>query len=424
MKYLIRHGQTDHNVRGIYQSTSDCQPLTPTGEKQILSIGRQLESKRMTSILSSPSFRARQSASLLCHRLSLDAEICDWLAEVSNPKWSGLSKKLIQSKFSSDWKAWRDHPDTVYWGNLNRVLDDKARDVVFGMNRLRASSEDILVSHDHTLRSIMIQQCGLNISSHKKFSIPQGSLSLLDYTNGQPSKIRAMGLCFDDEGPCRVSCNKSARIILVRHGATDGNASRIYQGLSSDLGLSHDGLQQMAFSAELLSKIEPTFIFTSELRRTQESAEILGFSKHPIQDSRLNEFDYGHWVGKTESEVMSQFPNEYRKFYDGSHSQPIHGAESFEGFRKRIRDALFDIIKKLMSSNDIAGRTAIIVTHDVAARIAICELLNINPSTFVRFPICNGGISVIELSPGGYWRLVLHNALNTNIADRYDHAYF
>jgi len=106
-------------------------------------------------------------------------------------------------------------------------------------------------------------------------------------------------------------------IVLVRHGETDWNRDRRFQG-QADIVLNETGRAQVrALAAEL---VRETFsiVYTSPLRRAAESAEILAaaleLEVRPCD--ALMEIHVGSWSGLTVPEVATQFPDGHRRWLD------------------------------------------------------------------------------------------------------------
>ncbi|MBA3332453.1 MAG: histidine phosphatase family protein [Actinobacteria bacterium] len=106
-------------------------------------------------------------------------------------------------------------------------------------------------------------------------------------------------------------------IVLVRHGETDWNRDRRFQG-QADIVLNETGRAQVrALAAEL---VRETFsiVYTSPLRRAAESAEILAaaleLEVRPCD--ALMEIHVGSWSGLTVPEVATQFPGGHRRWLD------------------------------------------------------------------------------------------------------------
>ncbi|MDP3986600.1 MAG: histidine phosphatase family protein [Nanoarchaeota archaeon] len=85
------------------------------------------------------------------------------------------------------------------------------------------------------------------------------------------------------------------KIYLIRHGESEGNRLGINQGQKNDFPLTENGRDQSSRVAERLAKEKICAIYSSDLRRAKETAEII-CSPHkliPILDERLRERDFG-----------------------------------------------------------------------------------------------------------------------------------
>jgi broad specificity phosphatase PhoE len=98
-------------------------------------------------------------------------------------------------------------------------------------------------------------------------------------------------------------------IVLVRHGETDWNRERRYQG-HADTPLNEAGRAQARELAEMLRSEDVSAVYTSPLRRASETARIvagrLGLEARELEP--LREIDVGDWQGLTVDEVRTRFP--------------------------------------------------------------------------------------------------------------------
>jgi 2,3-bisphosphoglycerate-dependent phosphoglycerate mutase len=87
-------------------------------------------------------------------------------------------------------------------------------------------------------------------------------------------------------------------LYLVRHGQTEWNKKEILQG-QADSPLTEVGKKQVGQAAQDLKAISFDAIFSSDLQRAQETAEILNLERQlAIQTSKLlRERDFGHYEG-------------------------------------------------------------------------------------------------------------------------------
>lgn len=94
-------------------------------------------------------------------------------------------------------------------------------------------------------------------------------------------------------------------LLLVRHGETDWNAAGRLQG-HTDRPLSSYGREQARRLAEELAGEEFDAIYSSDLARARETAEIVGKRLHlpVVLDPDLREKDWGNWEGLTSTERL------------------------------------------------------------------------------------------------------------------------
>jgi alpha-ribazole phosphatase len=97
---------------------------------------------------------------------------------------------------------------------------------------------------------------------------------------------------------------------LVRHGATEWNASGRYQG-QSDVELSELGRRQARAIADRLRSDLFDRIYASDLQRARETAETIALPRRlqVTTDARLREFHFGDWEGLTWPEITALHPD-------------------------------------------------------------------------------------------------------------------
>src|SRR5436190_9976960 len=94
-------------------------------------------------------------------------------------------------------------------------------------------------------------------------------------------------------------------LLLVRHGETDWNAAGRLQG-HTDRPLSDYGREQARRLASELTGEEFDAIYSSDLARARETAEIVGaeLDLPVVLDPDLREKDWGNWEGLTSTERL------------------------------------------------------------------------------------------------------------------------
>ncbi|MFJ1762666.1 histidine phosphatase family protein [Amycolatopsis sp. NPDC088138] len=79
---LIRHGQTDGNVRGALDTALPGPPLTELGLSQAADLAGRLSGEPVVAVYASQATRAQQTAAPLAARFGLDVQVVDGVHEV------------------------------------------------------------------------------------------------------------------------------------------------------------------------------------------------------------------------------------------------------------------------------------------------------------------------------------------------------
>jgi len=106
---------------------------------------------------------------------------------------------------------------------------------------------------------------------------------------------------------------------IFRHGETDYNKERRWQGCGLDPFLNDTGVQQAEELAGLLQDKELQVIYASPLKRALQTAEIvnkkLGLPIEIIPD--LREGCFGEAEGMLKSEIALKYPDIFEAWYNG-----------------------------------------------------------------------------------------------------------
>ena len=144
-----------------------------------------------------------------------------------------------------------------------------------------------------------------------------------------------------------------ATILLARHGETDWNRERRWQGWA-DPPLNETGRDQARQLAEDLRDTPFDAVYSSDLRRAHETAEIVAepHGVPVVADERLREIDVGSWSGLLHSDVEQLYPDGARP--DG---------ETSEQHAQRVLGAVREIARENL------GKRILIVTHGGSIRV-------------------------------------------------------
>ncbi|NMB45600.1 MAG: histidine phosphatase family protein [Firmicutes bacterium] len=181
-----------------------------------------------------------------------------------------------------------------------------------------------------------------------------------------------------------------AKIFLVRHGETQWNEEKRYQG-HFDIPLNHRGRQQAERVAAELANIGASagFLVSSDLARARDTAAVVGkqLQLPVICCSLWRERCHGRWEGLTREEIQELYPEEWRKNRANPHLTPPGGGETLAELKARAIEAMGWVL------TEYAGQTGIIVSHGGVLRTLLAWIAHQDTP---RFVLNNGGISVIK----------------------------
>ncbi len=131
-------------------------------------------------------------------------------------------------------------------------------------------------------------------------------------------------------------------LIIARHGQTDWNAERRWQG-HADEPLNDQGRSEARALGDALRGRGIERIYSSDLIRASETAEIVArpLGLHVELDERLREVDVGEWSGLTTDEVVERFPDGHRRRREGRTGWT--NGEPFEAMARRVLESVADI---------------------------------------------------------------------------------
>jgi broad specificity phosphatase PhoE len=193
------------------------------------------------------------------------------------------------------------------------------------------------------------------------------------------------------------------RLLLVRHGESEGNASGIIQG-RLDFGLTPTGIEQARHVANHLSRDGLARIVSSPLKRAWQTAEIISdVLAVPIEaDDDLLEYDVGAVSGLRAPEIREKFPEIMAAWQKGI--RPVFpGAEDRAHFHVRVRGAL----DRLCAGDE----TVLAVTHGGVISSICYAVVGAHPDRRGLFETANCAVTEVVKDRSG--RLALARANDT-----------
>jgi broad specificity phosphatase PhoE len=163
---------------------------------------------------------------------------------------------------------------------------------------------------------------------------------------------------------------KTTRIYLVRHGATQLSAEDRFAGVV-DVHLSDEGKFQAAQLAERLADDSIAAVYCSPMTRTIQTATILA-RPHSVSLNHcdgLRKIHHGHWEGMRRVDVESQFPDEYAAWEEDPFTFAPQGGEAGVNVIARTLTVIREIVL------EHRGQNVLVVSHKATIRLLISSLL-------------------------------------------------
>ena len=177
--FLIRHGQTDWNLKGKIQGSCDIE-LNNTGIKQAKELSNKIleEPYKLSKIYSSLQRRAVKTAEILSHATNLDYIPIEGLEEMNLGEWEGLSWGEVKEKYPTEYEQWyinrrytKPPKGESYQDMLERVLP-----AIYKI--IKANCEDVVVvTHSAVIMSIQCYITNTSFDEMMKFKTDNTSIT-------------------------------------------------------------------------------------------------------------------------------------------------------------------------------------------------------------------------------------------------------
>jgi glucosyl-3-phosphoglycerate phosphatase len=183
------------------------------------------------------------------------------------------------------------------------------------------------------------------------------------------------------------------RLLLVRHGQSEWNASRRLQG-QADIVLSDLGREQARRLAPVIAAIGPDRAIASDLARAAETAALLGGA---VYNPALREVNVGDWTGAEIATLLAEQPANYHGWRAGTYAPP--GGELWVDFRTRVGTVITAEAARPCAN-------LLVVCHGGVIRALVEHLLGLPPRYII--PVGPATLTAIRLTDTGP-RLELFN---------------
>jgi probable phosphoglycerate mutase len=423
---LVRHGESTFNVQRRVQGHCDESNLTEAGRIAARQVGAALSGISLDAIYSSPLRRAKTTTELIVDTLSQDGvtlpnvSFTEDLYEVNLCQWEAIAFKDIKEKFPEAYQTWQQEPHNLRMdlptpeGDIEfypiRAVYDQARRFWHDVLSNHQGQTILVVGHSVINRALVQTAMGLDADSLVKFRLSNCGISIVNFsgTLGAPIQLESFNLVdhTGDPVPEVRGGHLGPRILLVRHGETDWNRDKKFQG-QIDVPLNDNGRKQAEQCAAFLKGIHIDRAISSPMLRPKETAEIILKNHLGVElelDANLVEIGHGLWEGKFESEIEAGFPGQLKQWKDAPETVQMPEGENLKDVWDRAGkawQAMLDSTVAPIDGEDLGHpQTILVVAHDAVNKSLLCQLMGLGPEHFWTFKQGNGAVSVIDYPTG------------------------
>ncbi|HLI87072.1 MAG TPA: alpha-ribazole phosphatase [Ktedonobacteraceae bacterium] len=187
------------------------------------------------------------------------------------------------------------------------------------------------------------------------------------------------------------------RLWLVRHGVTRWNIEQRFCG-QSDIPLAPRGRVQARWLARRLQSERIAAIYSSDLQRARETAEIIAQRQPGMAPVTISpcwrEINFGAWEGLSYEQIARNFEQHAGFFSDPQHCA-TPGGESLADVLRRVNRGLSEIAANARTTRG----DVVVVSHGGTLRALLCRALGMPLDRQWQLRLDPGSLSAIDLLP-------------------------
>lgn len=183
---------------------------------------------------------------------------------------------------------------------------------------------------------------------------------------------------------------------IVRHGETNWNTLGKTQGHGNS-NLTEKGIEQAKSLAEGMCKYPIDFIYSSDLGRAVETAEIIGeeLNLEVNKTESLREMGFGVWEGLFINEIKENYLDMYNTWRNTPHLVDIPNGETLQVIQNRVDE----FIKELNERHE--NKHILLVSHSVTVRVILLSCLASGLENIYRIRQDNTALNIVEFREYG-----------------------
>lgn len=182
--YLVRHGESLANTKGVYQGQTYNTPLSPMGEKQANKLAEYFDVFEVDNILASPLTRTRETAKRVADRKHMLVIDTPEIIETNHGSWEGIQKQIIEKRWPNLYRLWTTRPAQVKFPGGETFQETNRRVLLWWSKVIRNNENTLILTHDNIIRIIVAEVLGLNLNNIWRFELNPAAITIIEAEQG------------------------------------------------------------------------------------------------------------------------------------------------------------------------------------------------------------------------------------------------
>lgn len=183
--WLVRHGQTQANVDGLYSGISET-PLTELGLTQAQAVGSMLGQVAFEKVLCSELGRAQHTTQLILQQRQIPVVTEPRLNEMNFGDWEMRHHRDLQRLDAENYAAWCNDWQNVIPKNGEgfQIFSQRVSEFARALSSQTEAENILIVSHQGVLSLLIATLLNMPPASLWHFIIEQGAWSYIEIRDG------------------------------------------------------------------------------------------------------------------------------------------------------------------------------------------------------------------------------------------------
>lgn len=187
--YLVRHGESIANTKGIYQGQTYDTPLSSMGLKQAKALVKYFSRIEVKKIFSSPLTRTLATAKQVAESKKIPIFKAIEIIETNHGQWEGLKKKFIEQKWPNLYQTWLNKPAKAKFPNGETFHETNKRVIDWWNSIISSNPDSLIVTHDNVIRIIVSNILGFPLNNIWRLQLHPAAVTIIGIEQGEVKLI-------------------------------------------------------------------------------------------------------------------------------------------------------------------------------------------------------------------------------------------